>query len=66
MTPWCLSSHELNPMELARIAEQTTQLQGPKGETIFHQGDRLTGFYCVVEGRGETCLQFKAGKTRRS
>jgi CRP-like cAMP-binding protein len=43
--------NELEPRELERIAEQTTELHVPRGETIFRQGDPSSGFYCVIYGR---------------
>lgn len=43
--------NELEPAELAYIAQHTAELHVPRGETIFRRGDPCTGFHTVVYGR---------------
>jgi CRP-like cAMP-binding protein len=53
--------NELEPTELARIAEQTTELHVPRGETIFRQGDPSMGFFCVIYGRVKLAFNSEQG-----
>lgn len=43
--------NELEPDELEHIAQNTTELHVPRGETIFQRGDPCVGFHSVVYGR---------------
>ena len=43
--------NELEPGELEHIAQNTTELHVPRGETIFQRGDPCVGFHSVVYGR---------------
>lgn len=55
---------DLEPVELARIAEQTTELRVPRGGTIFRQGDASTGFYCVIHGRVKLSFTSEQGEEK--
>jgi CRP-like cAMP-binding protein len=43
--------HELSAAQIDSIAADTRTRHLPKGEILFHQGDRPHGFFAVIEGQ---------------
>lgn len=41
----------MSPLELARIAEGTTEMHVDRGDMIFQRGDPCTGFHLVIYGQ---------------
>jgi CRP-like cAMP-binding protein len=56
--------NELEMTELVRISHQTQELFLSTGETIFHQGHYLTGFYCVISGRVKLAFTSSKGEEK--
>jgi CRP/FNR family transcriptional regulator, dissimilatory nitrate respiration regulator len=52
---------ELDKADLRRIALGTTEVDAPRGTTLFHRGDPCSGFHIVIYGQVKLALQAPQG-----